>query len=494
MKPGVNLLDGYERGIGLSLGALMTAGAAIVLVSAFASAHWVRVFSLGLIMACGFAGIVLVLCKRAKAGYIVLVSGAWLGSMGGLISGGGSMAPVSIVFPLLLFFAAWIGSGVVLAFGLATFAAFVGLGYAARHDLLPVHYAIAPGAAVTVQLVVLVGCIAFAYFAARVLRGRLEHLTASRQVLGAKLEELHAAQDVLTRLNASLEAEIARRTSAESEILELNRSLELRVAARTAELQMALKEIESFSYSVSHDLRAPLRGIVGRIALLRGDFGTRFEGDPMVHLDRIETGALRMSELIDDLLNLSRVSRNQLCRELVDMRAMVEGVIDEASPQTATRTMFLVGDLPPATGDPGLLRQVWQNLVDNALKFTGKVAQPRIEIDGASDGRFVEYWVRDNGAGFNMAYVDKIFGVFQRLHSADEFGGTGIGLATVQRIVERHGGTVSAEGSVDHGAVIRFRLPATSPDAGRPGELDNRAAWLPSGCGLTGAVREPAKQ
>jgi signal transduction histidine kinase len=455
-----DLLDRFERGVGLSVGGLMTFGAGIILIFAFAAGHWVRVASLLLILCCGIAGSALVLRNRTKPGFLVLVLGAWLGSVGGMFSGGGISAPVSIVFPVLIFFAAWIGAVAVVAFSAATIAVFAGLSYASAHELLPVRYVISPYQGALVQSVILCGSAALGYFASRSLRGRLERLTESRRQLAAKVDELYRAQQGLEDVNARLEREVAERTRAEREILELNRSLEQRVAARTGELHAALKELESFNYSISHDLRSPLRSIAGYIGILRSDYGKALSGEPLPYFERIERSVRHMSHLIDDLLALSKAGRVPLTHEPVAMRELVNKVLVELLPERDGQPRVNIGDLPVARGDAVLLHQVWQNLIENAVKFSSKVAKARIEIGGAQRNGQIEYWVRDNGAGFDMTYADKLFGVFQRLHGPSEFEGTGIGLATVKRIVERHGGTVSAEGRVNEGAEIRFSLPA----------------------------------
>jgi len=183
-------------------------------------------------------------------------------------------------------------------------------------------------------------------------------------------------------------------------------------------------------------------------------------GEAMLYFDRIERGARRMGQLIDDLLKFSRDGRTAIRRELVPMRPLVDTVMADLLAPSGSSAKVEIGELPPASCDPALVRQVWQNLIGNALKFSSKAAEPKVEVGGAAKGPMVEYWVRDNGAGFDMAYADKLFGVFQRLHAVGEFEGTGIGLANVQRIVQRHGGSVSAEGQPGLGATFRFTLPA----------------------------------
>ncbi len=247
-------------------------------------------------------------------------------------------------------------------------------------------------------------------------------------------------------------AELAR-LRREREILRLNESLEQRVRERTAEL-------ESFSYSISHDLRAPVRAIAGFSRILREDYAATLDAEALHLLDRVERNTTRMGELIDDLLLLSHAGRGELRVEALDMGALVGGVRDELEAAGERTGAISIAALPPARGDASLLRQVWHNLIANALKFSRASEPQRIEVSGRrlADGG-VEYCVRDNGCGFDMRYVHKLFGLFQRLHGQQEFEGTGVGLALVRRIVERHGGTVGAEGEPGRGAAFRFRLP-----------------------------------
>ncbi len=254
----------------------------------------------------------------------------------------------------------------------------------------------------------------------------------------------------------------AARDASEAAMREAYGSLERRVADRTADLQAANRELESFSYSVSHDLRAPLRAIAGFSAILREDFGPAVPPGAADYLVRIEQNATRMGQLIDDLLELSRAGRTALAPGLVDMTALAKAVVADLH-GTEAGAQVVVDALPPITGDATLLRQVWQNLVANAFKFSSRTAAPRIEIGGEARDGETEYWVRDNGAGFDMRYASKLFGIFQRLHSPAEFEGTGVGLAIVHRIVARHGGRVSAEGAPDAGATFRFVLPERPP-------------------------------
>ena len=240
--------------------------------------------------------------------------------------------------------------------------------------------------------------------------------------------------------------------------------LERRVLERTAELAVANQELEAFSYSVSHDLRAPLRSVGGLSAMLVEDHGDELGPEARGLLGRIRAGAERMGELIDDLLGLARISRAEMHREDVDLGAMATKVaagLREDAPDREVELRLAPG--LEANGDPRLLRVVLENLLGNAWKFTQEQPDAVVELgvasNGGGNGHVRRFYVKDNGAGFDMAYVDKLFGPFQRLHHHDEFEGTGIGLATVQRIVRRHGGEVWAEGEVGKGATVTFTLP-----------------------------------
>jgi len=232
-----------------------------------------------------------------------------------------------------------------------------------------------------------------------------------------------------------------------------------RIAERTAQLELANAELESFSYSVSHDLRAPLRSMDGFSQALLEDHGDKLDAEGKKYLQHVRESAQQMARLIDDLLGLSRVTRSELRREPVDLGALARVVLARLQRDEPERKAeILVSDGLVANGDAQLLGLVLQNLIGNAWKFTCKTPLARIEFGVQMNGGRRVYFVRDNGAGFDMAYAGKLFGVFQRLHSAAEFEGTGVGLATVQRIVQRHGGRVWAEGQVGRGATFRFTL------------------------------------
>ena len=256
--------------------------------------------------------------------------------------------------------------------------------------------------------------------------------------------------------NASLHEEI-RRYAAE---------LEQRVAERTAELAAVNKELEAFAYSVSHDLRAPLRSMDGFSQALLEDYGDVLDETGRDYLRRVRNASQRMGQLIDDLLTLSRVTRREMHFTRVDLTALARSVareLREMEPERKVEVVIQDGLL--ARGDPRLMTIVLENLLNNAWKFTGKREEARIEFGSTLVDGGEAYYVRDNGAGFDMAYADKLFGAFQRLHRATEFPGTGVGLATVQRIIHRHGGRVWAEGAVGQGATFYFTLPSVSKEA-----------------------------
>jgi two-component system, sensor histidine kinase and response regulator len=239
-----------------------------------------------------------------------------------------------------------------------------------------------------------------------------------------------------------------------------NAELERRVREHTAELAAANQELEAFSYSVSHDLRAPLRHIDGFAGLLAKHLESRLDETGRRYLTTISGAAKQMDALIDDLLTFSRIGSAELRRTWVDLAGLVREVRGILEPETAGRHItWEIGDLPEVQGDPRLLRLVLQNLIGNALKYTRTRREARIEIGVRREATEIVLFIRDNGVGFDMRYAERLFGVFQRLHTSTEFEGTGIGLASVRRIVRRHGGRVWAEGEVDRGASFSFALP-----------------------------------
>jgi signal transduction histidine kinase len=230
---------------------------------------------------------------------------------------------------------------------------------------------------------------------------------------------------------------------------------------KNAELEMINSELEAFTYSVSHDLRAPLRTINGYTQILKEDYGDKLDeqGERMINL--IQSGSMKMNTLIDSLLTLSRLGKKEIVKSRINMNLLVQDVLVELKPElTNENTRITVGELPNAEGDIELIRRVWTNLISNAIKYSSKKEHPEIEISGKSENGWVLYSITDNGVGFNMDYQNQLFGVFQRLHAVNEFEGIGIGLAIVKRIVTRHGGTVSGRGEINKGATFTFTLTA----------------------------------
>jgi signal transduction histidine kinase len=257
--------------------------------------------------------------------------------------------------------------------------------------------------------------------------------------------------------------DITARKKAEETLVQFNAELERRVLERTTQLESSNREMESFTYSVSHDLRAPLRGIDGWSCALMEDYGSNLDERARQYLNRVRSEAQRMGHLIDDLLHLSRIARSELSFTCVDLTALARTIVSRLRDSDPGRdTEFVIEPDLSAPGDPQLLEIALTNLFDNAVKFSSKRAHARVEF-GAND-RFAQskpgpqFYIRDNGAGFDMAYAGQLFAPFQRLHSQGEFPGSGIGLATVQRILHRHGGTISAESKPDQGATFHFTI------------------------------------
>lgn len=295
-------------------------------------------------------------------------------------------------------------------------------------------------------------------------RSRYRHAIETQRAVTFEIYNQEQDQWFEARLYPSPEGvsayfrEITKRKRAELEVRELNARLESRVIERTKQLELANKELESFAYSVSHDLRAPLRAIDGFSQALEEDYGDRFDGVARGYLERVRRAAQRMAGLIDALLKLARVARVTMSYASIDLSALASAIasdLQDAEPERAVR--FIIESNLSANGEPSLLHAVLENLFGNAWKFTKNRTGALIEFGRTGGG---EFFVRDNGAGFDMAYANKLFGAFQRLHAEEEYEGTGIGLATVARIIHRHGGSIRAEGSVGEGAAFYFTLPS----------------------------------
>ena len=299
-------------------------------------------------------------------------------------------------------------------------------------------------------------------------RGNLAHRIElpTKDELGGLATAFNEMAEQNRQHQANLERLVDERTAAltesEERLRDMNVELESIVDDRTEQLVAANTELEAFAYSVSHDLKAPLRAIDGYSGMLEESVGSSIPEDAQRLLKVVRESTQQMGSLIEDLLEFARIGRSEITISKVDMRELVQTVFTDLMRFEGERAVdFSLAQLPTVSADPSLFRHVWINLLQNALKFSQDREVTRIQVDCREEPEHWVFWVRDNGAGFDMTYIDKLFGVFQRLHYQEEFPGTGVGLATVKRIVHRHGGEVWAEAKVDEGALIFFRLPRT---------------------------------
>lgn len=291
-----------------------------------------------------------------------------------------------------------------------------------------------------------------------------DHRDYSVRATKVSEDEIGLFTDAFNQMLDEIQQQTTALGKSQEEIRAFNQKLEQMVIDRTTELENVNRELESFSYSVSHDLRAPLRSIHGYVNILHEEYGPQLDAEAQRLIGIIQRNGQRMGQLIDDLLAFSKLGRRELTKTTVSIQEMVTNVIDEWRRLNPEDTVeFMVHPLPSAWGDYSTLRQVWINLISNAVKYSRKKEKPVVTIGAQIQDGLTTYYVQDNGAGFDMQYYDKLFGVFQRLHSTKDFEGTGVGLAIVQRIVYKHGGKVWAEARIDEGATFYFTLgPTTS--------------------------------
>jgi len=282
---------------------------------------------------------------------------------------------------------------------------------------------------------------------------RAAELTIANRELAFQNEEKEKRAKELTTANRELE-------KAEADIRQLNEELEQKVIQRTVQLESVNKELESFSYSVAHDLRTPLRAVHGYARMLKEDYGLQLDAEAKRLMNSIMINATKMGQLIDDLLTFSRLGRKELVRTNISMQDMVTGLCDEIKREDDKSNIeFRIGKLHPAQGDVTAIKQVWLNLISNAVKYSKFNKHILIEIGSNVGSNEIDYYIKDNGVGFDMRYANKLFGVFQRLHDDEQFEGTGVGLAIVHRIISKHGGRVWAEAKINEGAIFFFSLP-----------------------------------
>ena len=295
---------------------------------------------------------------------------------------------------------------------------------------------------------------------------RMAHLISDKKDYSVRAPKLTG--DELGTLTDAFNDMLSQIQQRDLEIRRLNTDLEQRVESRTEELLSTNKELEAFTYSVAHDLRAPLRHIDGYVQILLHEFASQLPADGQMYAARIAEGARNMGQLVDDLLNLARVGRQELNCQVTALQPIVNEVIASFRAETTERHIeWRVGELPFVDCDAGLMKQVFTNLLSNAIKYTRPRAQPIIEIGQTQINNEQAIFVRDNGVGFSMKYANKLFGVFQRLHRAEDFEGTGVGLATVDRIIRKHGGKVWAEAELDKGATFYFVLDKSQKEEAR---------------------------
>jgi signal transduction histidine kinase len=318
-----------------------------------------------------------------------------------------------------------------------------------------------------IALVLLIASVTLGWFITRRITTPLVQVTEAAEAVTDLRPHVHVdidREDEIGRLADSFNIMAAR-------VEQSRHNLEQRVEQRTEELLAANRELEAFSYSVSHDLRAPLRAIAGFVQILDEDHGPALAPDARRHLERVKVNAQRMGQLIDDLLNFSRIGRTLITRQQVDMNALAATVAQDTIAASGRNVEINIDTLPPAYGEPSLLNQVFINLISNAVKFTARAERPSIKIGSVTQNGEIVYCVQDNGVGFDERYAEKLFGVFQRLHRLDDFEGTGVGLAIVHRIITRHGGRVWAQGKPNAGATFYFTIPAPASaeaTAGKP--------------------------
>lgn len=396
-----------------------------------------------------------------EAGYRVGVYGTWASTLIGLLVFNGVNGPTVSIFAVVLMMAGWLlSSRSTVLLTVLTTLALVLLTIAEQSRWpLPISYPSPPYYAAIVHSGVAICAALLGYFSSKALRSQLHALRVSRNELESSVTELVARESELRRIQGDLAV--------------LNANLEQIVQERTVHLRTAMRDLETFSYSVSHDLRTPLRAIAGYLEdLVEAEAGP--QDDKLRSAEAIRRNIRRMGELIDGLLELARVNRAGLQQSRVDMQALLSEILEQFVHQHS-RVEMQVDDIPDAVGDPLLVRQVLTNLVGNALKYSARAENPRVHVGWSESDR--AWFVRDNGIGFDMRDADRLFNTFQRLPEAKDFEGTGVGLAVVKSIVERHGGTVWAAGQLQAGATFYFTLPAAATEPPASGDAtDGRTA------------------